>query len=112
MEAVQLYARYLGGRETIDLNERVAKLEDRVQEILARLSLVEENQGPDPQLHPKVVKAMLELEIRDLDKATRDQLRKICSRIGIPRDHYMTLKVEELRDNVYTFPGASGAEDR
>lgn len=111
-EAVQLYARYLQGRETVDLNARVARLEDQVQEILARLSLLEANQGPDPQLHPKVVKAMLELEMRDLDKATRDELRKICSRIGISRDYYMTLKVKELRDLVYAFPGEAEALDR
>ena len=109
MEAIQLYARYLGGRETVTLNARVTQLEDQVQEILARLSLVEENQGPDPHLHPKVVRAMLELEIRDLDKATRDELRKICSRVGIPRDHYMSLKVDELRESVYTFPDSNGA---
>jgi len=112
VEAIQLYARYLGGRETVTLKARVTQLEDQVQEILARLSLVEENQGPDPQLHPKVVRAMLELEIRSLEEATRDQVRKICSRIGIPREEYMALKVGDLKSLVYTFPGEDGATDR
>ncbi|NJK64259.1 MAG: hypothetical protein HC921_17610 [Synechococcaceae cyanobacterium SM2_3_1] len=106
IEAIQHYARYLGGRESAELQERVTQLEDRVAEILARLSLVEANQPPDQQLHPKVVRAMLELRIRDLDKATRDELRKICSRVGIPREQYMSLNAQGLRAIVYTYSGA------
>ena len=44
------------------------------------------------------------LNIRNLGKATRDPLRKICSRIGIPREHSMSLKVTELRQAVDCFP--------
>jgi hypothetical protein len=106
VEAVQHYARYLGGRESAELQERVNQLEDQVREILARLSLVEDNQPPDEQLHPKVIRAMLDLRIRELDRATRDELRKICSRVGIPRDQYMSLNAQGLREIVYTYSGA------
>ncbi len=106
IEAIQHYARYLRGRESAELQERVAQVEDQVAEILARLSLVEANQPPDEQLHPRVIRAMLELRIRDLDKATRDELRKISSRVGIPREQYMNLNAQGLRKMVYTYSGA------